>query len=116
MNLMCHTFRLTVDSVGLPGIAGPLAVHAEHCHECRPTYAVLVTMHDQLRALPMDQHRAPEGFQPGVMGALGPGLVPDLGRRSPKVVPIAAAVATAAVATAAAGTVVILKLRRVRAA
>jgi len=70
----------------------------------------------EIASLPVDEFRTMPGFSEDVMQSLGPVAVPDLEPRQSKVVPIAAAVATAAVATDAAGTAVVLRFRRTRAA
>jgi hypothetical protein len=112
VKLMCRTFDLTVDSIGLAGVAGPVARHAESCVDCGVVLAAMRVIDGGLRSLDSDYYRAPDTLQPAVMASLGPGLAPEHEHRMSLKVPVAAAV----VATAAAGTAVIVRLLRTRAA
>lgn len=116
MTVVCSTVRVALDTVGPAAITGPLGSHVESCPACASDVELSETLTTRLRMLPRSEFRAPGEFTEAVMDSLGPVAVPDLDPRHSRVVPIAAAVATAAMATAAAGTVVILRLRRTRAA
>ena len=112
MHMMCRTFDVTVSTIGLVGVAGPLAKHAERCVDCRVVLEAMLIVDNHLDSLDAEHYRAPDGFQPAVMASLGPGLAPEHGHRMSMKVPVAAAV----VATAAAGTAVIVRILRTRAA
>lgn len=112
MHLMCRTFDITVDTVGLVGVAGPLAKHADKCVDCRVVLEAMVIIDDHLGSLDAEHYRAPDALKPAVMASLGPGLAPVHEHRMSMKVPVAAAV----VATAAAGTAVIVRILRTRAA
>jgi hypothetical protein len=70
-------------------------------------------MYRELESLDLAQYRAPRGFVGAVTDNIGPVAVEDVGPRIDPRVPVAAA---AVVATAAAGTAVLYKLYRDRAA
>jgi hypothetical protein len=70
-------------------------------------------MHDRLADLRYIEMAAPAELRHSVMASIGPVAVPDLEDRWDRVVPVAAA---AALATAAAGTAVLFKIYRHRAA
>jgi hypothetical protein len=70
-------------------------------------------MHRELKALELSFDTAPVGLTRSVLKSLGPVAVADREPRRDNRVPVAAA---AVVATAAAGTVVLLRLYRDRAA
>ena len=116
MTVVCSTIRVALDTVGPAAITGPLVHHVELCPSCTAELEMFESLSARLRALPRDEFRATSTFTDGVMNSLGPVAVPEPSHRHSKVVPLAAAVATAAVATAAAGTAVLLHLRRNRAA
>jgi enamine deaminase RidA (YjgF/YER057c/UK114 family) len=116
MTVLCSAVRVALDSVGTQAITGPLASHVASCAACGAEMSHHISMNVMLRRLSNDEYRAPTRLERAVMSSLGPVAVPDLEHRQYKVIPIAAAVATAAVATAAASTAVILHLRRTRAA
>lgn len=112
MRLMCRAFDATVGSVGLIGVTRPLVRHAERCADCGVVLAAMRVVDAGIESLDIDYYRAPDTLQPAVMASLGPGLAPEHDHRMSLKVPVAAAV----VATAAAGTAVIVRLWRTRAA
>lgn len=116
MSVLCPAVRATLDILGEVGLAGPLHTHAETCETCSAELGNYKTASNAIAGLPADEFRTDPQFVESVMQSLGPVAVPDLEPKHSKVVPIAAAVATAAVATAAAGTAVLLRVRRARAA
>lgn len=116
MTVVCSTIRVALDTVGPGAITGPLAHHVESCASCTADLEMFESLSARLRGLRRDEFRVAATFTDEVMNALGPVAVPEVSHRHSKVVPLAAAVATAAVATAAAGTAVLIHLRRSRAA
>jgi len=112
MNVMCSAVRVALDTVGTSAVTGPLAGHVERCEECKHDVRSLQGVTVALRSLDPEAHTAPRGLQPEVMGSLGPVAVPDLVHGISLKMPVAAAV----VATAAAGTAVLIRIRRARAA
>ena len=113
MSVMCSAVSVALPSVGNDAIAGRLWSHIESCAACQTRYTGYREMHDELADLRFVQIPAPIGLSQKVMASLGPVAVPDLDEGWDHVVPVAAA---AALATAAAGTAVLLKLYRHRAA
>jgi len=116
VTLLCSTVKMALDTVGDAAITGPLATHVESCAACAAELEVFESVASDLGTLARNEFSARPDLQANVMDALGPVALPDWEEPPSKTVPIAAAVATAAVATAAAGTVVIIRLRRSRAA
>ncbi len=112
MSMLCSAVSVALPTVGDAALAGPVAAHVETCMACRREVLRYRTMHSGLSSLTPERHRAPHGFTSAVMADLGPVMLrsPDQ-RRDPRV-PVAAAV----MATAAAGTAVLFKLYRDRAA
>ncbi len=112
MNVMCSAVHVALDTVGTSAITGPLAGHVERCEECEHRVRTLQTVTVALQLLDPEAHAAPRRLQPDIMGSLGPVAVPDPVHGISLKVPVAAAV----VATAAAGTAVLIRIRRARAA
>ncbi len=112
MSVMCSAVHVALDTVGTSAVQGPLAGHVERCAVCEQDVRRLRAMTVALRSLDPQAHGAPRELRPAIMGALGPVAVPDLAPGISLKVPVAAAV----VATAAAGTAVLIRLRRARAA
>lgn len=113
MNVMCSAIHVALPTVGEAAITGPLAAHVESCMPCRGEVMRYRTMYRELERLDTVRYHAPQGFVATVTSDLGP-VVVEAGehRRDPRV-PVAAA---AVVATAAAGTAVLYRLYRHRAA
>jgi len=116
VSVMCSAVRVAMPTVGEASITGPLATHVETCVPCKGEVVRYRSMYRGLEALDATRYRAPQGFVSAVTSELGP-VVVELGepRMDPRMdprVPVAAAV----VATAAAGTAVLYKLYRDRAA
>ncbi|MCZ7532080.1 MAG: hypothetical protein M5U23_01500 [Acidimicrobiia bacterium] len=110
---MCSAVHVALDTVGTSAVAGPLAGHIERCEVCGHDVQSLQDVTMALRSLDPEAHLAPGGLQADVMGSLGPVAVPDPVHGISLKVPVAAA---AVVATAAAGTAVLIRIRRARAA
>ena len=113
MNVMCSVVSVALPRVGTEGIGGHLWSHVESCNECRSLFIRYDEMYDALAELRNTHKAAPGGLPERVMASLGPVAVPDPDERWDHVLPVAAA---AALATAAAGTAVIFKIYRHRAA
>ncbi len=113
MSVMCSAVSVALPTVGTELMGGRLGSHLESCKECRTQHRRYAEMYGGLADLRYAQMAAPAGFTHRVMASLGPVAVPDLEDRWDHVVPVAAA---AALATAAAGTAVLLRLYRHRAA
>ncbi|MDA2979461.1 MAG: hypothetical protein O3B42_06850 [Actinomycetota bacterium] len=112
MKVLCSAVHVAAGTVGASAISGPLSAHVERCDTCAGEIRDLEEVSIQLRLLEPATFRAPDSLYRDVTGSLGPFAVPDLDPRSSLRVPVAAAF----VATAAAGTVVIIRMRRQRAA
>lgn len=112
MRVLCSAVHVAAGTVGESAISGPLAAHVERCEACAGEVRDLAEVSVQLRLLEPAAYRAPDSLYHDVTGSLGPFAVPDLDTRSSRMVPVAAAV----VATAAAGTAVLIRMRRQRAA
>jgi len=113
MSVLCSAVAVALPTVGDDRIGGRLWSHIESCADCQTRYTGYREMHDDLADLRFVQIPAPTGLSQKVMASLGPVAVPDLDEGWDRVVPVAAA---AALATAAAGTAVLFKLYRHRAA
>jgi len=113
MKVVCSTVHVALPTVGETAITGPLAVHVESCMACKGEVLRYRMMYRELEALDDNKHKAPQSLTAAVMSALGPVEVEALEPRMDPRVPMAAA---AVVATAAAGTAVLYKLYRDRAA
>ena len=113
MSVVCSAVSVALPTLGSDLIGGRLWSHIESCDDCRMHYVGYRVMYDGLANLRFVQTPAPVGFSHSVMESLGPVAVPDLEDRWDHVVPVAAA---AAFATAAAGTAVLLRIYRHRAA
>ncbi len=113
MSVMCSAVHVALDTVGTSGITGPLAGHVERCEVCEHDVRSLQDVTVALQSLDLEAHAAPRKLQPDIMNSLGPVAVPDPEHGISLKVPVAAA---AVVATAAAGTAVLIRMRRARAA
>jgi anti-sigma factor RsiW len=113
MSVVCSAIHVVLPTVGEGAITGSLEAHVESCIRCRSEVARYRSMFRELEALEASVERAPGGFAAEVMDGLGPVAVADREPRRDNRVPVAAA---AAVATAAAGTAVLYRLYRQRAA
>ena len=113
MSVMCSAVSVALPTLGTDLIGGRLWSHIESCENCRMHDAGYRGMYDGLANLRFVQMPAPVGLPHRVMESLGPAAVPDVEERWDHVVPVAAA---AALATAAAGTAVLFKIYRHRAA
>ena len=113
MSVMCSAVTVALPTIGAEPIGGRLWSHIESCDECASHYERYSEMYDALAGLRHVEMVAPTGLPDRVMASLGPVPVPDLEERWDHVVPVAAA---AALATAAAGTAVLFKIYRHRAA
>ena len=112
MSVVCSAVRVAMPTVGEAAITGPLAAHVETCVPCKGEVVRYRTMYRELEALDASRYRAPQGFVSAVTNDLGLVAVESDDPRLDPRVPVAAAV----VATAAAGTAVLYKLYRDRAA
>lgn len=113
MSVMCSAVTVALPTVGNDLIGSRLWSHIESCEDCQAQYTGYRLMYKGLADLSHVQISAPAGLPQRVMMSLGPVAVPDPEDRWDHVVPVAAA---AALATAAAGTAVLLKMYRHRAA
>ncbi len=113
MNVVCSAIHAVIPTVGEGTIAGPLETHVASCVRCRSEVIRYRSMHRELKALELSTDTAPVDLTRNVLKNLGPVAVADREPRRDNRVPVAAA---AVVATAAAGTVVLLRLYRDRAA
>ncbi len=113
MSVVCSAIAVALPTVGEAAITGPLAVHVESCVPCRGEIVRYRSMYRQLERLDAARYRAPQGFVSKVTSDLGPAAVEACEQRKDPRVPVAAA---AVVATAAAGTAVLYRLYRQRAA
>lgn len=113
MSVLCSAVSVALPAVGNDVIGGRLLSHIASCDECATQYEAYTEMYKGLADLRHVHITAPAGLPQRVMAKLGPVAVPDLEDRWDHVVPVAAA---AALATAAAGTAVLFKMYRQRAA
>ena len=113
MNVVCSAVSVALPTVGIAGVTGPLASHADACERCRSEVEDYVSMYTQLASLSTRFVAPPGGFPQRVMASLGPVAVADEDGHRDHLVPVAAA---AALATAAAGGAVLFRLYRQRAA
>ncbi len=113
MSVMCSVVSVTLPTLGTDGIGGRLWSHVESCDECRSLFAQYDEMYGALAELRHVHVTAPGGLPERVMVSLGPVAVPDTDERWVHVLPVAAA---AALATAAAGSAVIFRIYKHRAA
>jgi hypothetical protein len=113
VSVVCSAVSVALPTLGTDLIGGRLWSHIESCEDCFMHYVGYREMYDGLATLRFVEMPTPVGLSPSVMESLGPVAVPDLDERWDHVVPVAAA---AALATAAAGTAVLLKIYRHRAA
>ncbi len=113
MNVVCTAVSMTLPTLDLPGVAGFVSTHVESCERCRDEVESYRVLHDALTAMRDDIVPAPGDLHPRVMASLRPEAVPDLEVAHDHRVQVAAA---AAIATAAAGTAVLVRLYRHRAA
>lgn len=113
MSVMCSAVSVALPTMGTDVIGSRLQTHVESCDDCRTEHARYAEMYDGLAGLRDVQIASQGGLTQRVMSSLGPVGVPGTGERWERVVPVAAA---AALATAAAGTAVLVKIYRHRAA
>lgn len=113
MNVVCSAVHVALPAIGEAPIAGPIVAHVESCLRCRAEIARYRMSHDVLATLDAEVYRAPNDLTHNVMNGLGPVAVADLLPRRDNRLPVAAA---AVFATAAAGTAVLVKVYRSRAA
>jgi anti-sigma factor RsiW len=113
MSVMCSVVSVALPAIGTESIGERLLSHAESCSECRSLFTQYDEMYDALAELRYAHMVAPGEMSQRVMASLGPVVVPDSDERWDRVLPVAAA---AALATAAAGTAVIFRIYRQRAA
>jgi len=110
----CLTVAATLASRGEDELTPRMHGHIEQCFACRSEVSEHRAWRQQLAHMRALQYQAPREVYPRVMQEIGPWVVPD--QEQPRVgrATVAAAVATAA--TAAAGTAVLFRLYRHRAA
>ncbi|MEN8238358.1 MAG: hypothetical protein ABFR53_04050 [Actinomycetota bacterium] len=113
MSVVCSAVSVALPTVGTDLTGKRLWSHIESCDECEAQYRRYVEMYNGLATLRDTPIAPPAGLPQRVMASLGPVAVPDLEERWEHAVPVAAA---AALATAAAGTAVLFKIYRHRAA
>lgn len=113
MSVMCRAVHVSLPTLGESVLPGPLASHVETCVPCRGEVVGYRTMHRELDAMAATTQRAPGGLTNDVLASLGPVAVVSEPAKRDHRVPVAAA---AVVATAAAGTAVLFRLYRQRAA
>ncbi len=113
MSVLCSAVSVALATAGAGTFDGPLALHAATCDHCCREMATYEQMYATLAALRDHVELAPSSLEHRVMASLGPVAVPSFEERREHRVPVAAA---AAIATAAAGTAVLFRLYRHRAA
>ncbi len=113
MSVLCSAVSVTLPTLGAAAIDGRLASHAATCDHCLAEMAAYAQMHTTLASLRAHVEPAPSSLEHRVMASLGPVAVSTYEDRRDHRVPVAAA---AALATAAAGTAVLFRLYRHRAA
>lgn len=113
MNVVCTAVHLALPTVGPGAVTGALESHLDTCVRCTAEVAGYRKMYSQLEALETSLEPAPDDLETNVMKRLGLVAVADWQPHRDHRIPVAAA---AVVATAAAGTVVLVKLYRERAA
>ena len=113
MNVVCTAVSVTLPTVDIAGAAGVLTTHIQRCDRCHTEVESYRQLHDVLASMRDDTVPAPRDLRPRVMASLGPVAVPDLEPSSDHRVQVAAA---AVLATAAAGTAMLMRLYRHRAA
>lgn len=113
MSVLCSAVAVALPTVGTDATSGRLWSHIESCDECRAQFMRYDEMYEGLAGMRYAHVRAPGALTQRVRATLGPVAVPDIEERWDRVVPVAAA---AALATAAAGTAVLFKIYRHRAA
>ena len=113
---LCLAVTATLSSRGEAEFTPRMQTHVERCFTCRSELSEFRAFHEELALLKATEYRAPREVYPRVMSDIGPWVVPDseIPRTSKTKVAAAAVVATAA--TAAAGTAVIFRMYRHRAA
>jgi len=113
VNVVCVAVSVTLPTADVTGAAGVLATHVDACERCRSEADSYRRLHETLASMRDETVQAPGSLKPRVMSSLGPVAVPDLETSSDHRVQVAAA---AAIATAAAGTAMLMRLYRHRAA
>jgi len=113
VSLVCAAVSVTLPTVDIAGMTGLLAAHVQTCDRCRREVESYHDLYEALASIREDVVPAPGYLKPRVMASLGPVAVPDLEESNDHRVQVAAA---AALATAAAGTAVLVRLYRHRAA
>ncbi len=113
MSMRCVAVKATLSAHGEHAMTTAMAAHVEGCCSCRTALSAHRSLHDALSALAHVEYFAPADILPNVMMATGPWAVPERSTGGDRRVPVAAA---AALATAAAGTAVLFRLYRQRAA
>ncbi len=113
MRVVCSAVSATLPSVDIVGASGLLEGHVQTCARCRREVRAYREIYRVLAAMRDEFEEAPSRLRPRVMASLGPVAVPDLEESGDHRVQVAAA---AALATAAAGTAVLVRMYRHRAA
>lgn len=113
MSIMCRAVQIALPTVGETGVTGLLSSHVDTCIACSVEVLRYRSMYRELGELEASTHRAPGSFTDTVLASLGPVAVDYEEAQRDNRVPVAAA---AVVATAAAGTAVLLRMYRQRAA
>lgn len=114
----CVAVTATLSARGEDGLTERMLAHVDGCFACRSEMSAHRDLHAQFAQLAEITYAAPAEVYPNVMAEVGPWAVPipeHSARPSTGQIAAAAAVATAA-ATAAAGTAVLFRIYRQRAA
>lgn len=117
MKTTCLVVRNRLPGRDAAGLEGRLGRHVNTCLTCQAEQARYRSLHRRLGALRESVVEAPPGLIGAVLVAVDEAeQSADVSRHNRSHGPVVAAAAGAAVVAAAAGTIVVLGLRRVRAA
>ena len=116
MKPRCISVSATLSARGEDGLTDRMGRHIESCFRCRGELSDHRTVTRGLEGLRSIEYVAPREVRPQVMAEIGPWVVPDPASNRSGHVRVAAAAAVATAATAAAGTAVLLRFYRQRAA
>ena len=112
----CVAVAATLSSRGEDELTAKMQSHIDGCFVCRSELSEYRAWQTQLELVRATQYQAPREVYPRVMADIGPWAVPDPDPAKAGKVKVAAAAAVATAATAAAGTAVLFRLYRQRAA
>lgn len=112
----CIAVAATLSSRGESELTPRMQSHVEGCFTCRSEVSDYRVWQLELARLRAVEYQAPREVYPHVMSDIGPWVVPDPDPVKASRARVAAAAAVATAATAAAGTAVLFRLYRQRAA